>query len=98
MAVKNQWRGSDMNEKIISVTLELDAQRWGPQFSVPKRVCELLDVGSGDQVKLTILDQLGNKLLDGTKFLKSGTEIYGLDVAASIAPGQRIRIEVSKAD
>jgi hypothetical protein len=85
-----------MNAKIISVTFEIDAQQWRPQFSVPKEVCELLRIRSGNEIKLVILDQLGNVLLDGTKFLKSGTEIYGLDVAGRIAPGQRIRVQVAR--
>jgi hypothetical protein len=52
--------------RILSVTFDVEAQDWAPEFTVPKRILDLLGVDSGDEVELTVLDPAGDIPLDGT--------------------------------
>jgi hypothetical protein len=56
-----------MSIKIVSVTFDVEAQEWAPEFAVPTLICDLLRVDSGDEVALTILDPQGGIPLDGTR-------------------------------
>ena len=83
------------NLKIVAVTFEIDVQKKAAQFSVPEEVCRLLGIERGD-VALTVEDASGRRLIEGTKTLKSGKEIYGRDIRdCGVTPGQRIRVEAS---
>jgi ADP-ribosyl-[dinitrogen reductase] hydrolase len=83
------------NLKILAVKFEIDVQKKAAQFSVPEEVCRLLGIEKGD-VALIIEDTAGSLLFEGTQTLKSGKEIYGLDIRdCGVKPGQRIRVEVS---
>ena len=85
-----------MNTKIISVKFEVDAQAKNPQFSVPSEVCNILGVKSGDELDLVIQDMAGTEIYRQTKNIMSGAEVYGPDIRAVIAAGQRIRVEASR--
>jgi len=85
-AVKHRgpWRA-------ISVTFETTAQRHSDgQFSVPKRVCSLLELDSEDDIALVLESDSG--ALCTTKKLASGLEIYGKDIAAIVKAGEAIRV------
>ena len=43
-----------MSYKITSVIFEVDAQNRDGQFTVPKKICDFLDVGPEDNVTITI--------------------------------------------
>ena len=84
-----------MNMTICSVTYEIDAQshRAG-QFSVPKAVCDILNLGPGDAIALVI--RTPKVQFEITKPLASGTEIYGPDIAEYVAAGVRLRVTASR--
>lgn len=61
--------------EIISVTFEINAQHHRDgQFSVPKKVCDILGLGNGDDIKLIVATAAGR--VEANAKLKSGMEIY----------------------
>jgi len=83
------------NHKIISVTFEVDAQNCKDgQFSVPKKVCDFLEVTGDDNIKLEITSNSQSHKYE-TK-LKSGNEIYGGNLAEYVKKGSRITVKISK--
>lgn len=85
------------NWKTISVTFEINAQKHRDgQFTVPKSVCELLELEYLDDIYLVVQNTKGKTLLVGVFPLRSGTEIYGPVVKDAIKSGQLIRVTASR--
>lgn len=81
--------------RIISVTFETTAQSHKDgQFSVPQLACDALGLKSGDGIALFIETPLG--VLPTVTQLKSGTEIYGKDIAEVVKAGSQIRVIASR--
>ncbi len=84
-----------MTTTIIAVTFEVDAQHHKDgQFTVPKKVCDLLELKSGDEIKVAI--KSSSATFEITKKLSSGTEIYGTDISRHVKAGDRIIVTVSR--
>lgn len=83
-----------MAHKIISVTYEIDAQNHKDgQFSVPKKICEFLELNSEDNVALEIISSKG--ALSTQSKLASGYEIYGQNISNHVSAGEKITVTVS---
>jgi len=86
-----------MTTRILSVTFEIDAMNHSDgHFSIPTKVCNLLDLEHGDKVHLIVSTPNGGHLFAGPWEMKSGFEIYGPEMKERIKAGDRIRVEVSK--
>jgi hypothetical protein len=86
-----------MSSEVLSVTYEIDAMAHKDgNFSIPKKVCDLLGLRSDDFVHLIISHPYGGHLFSGKWQMKSGNEIYGNEIAERIKSGQRIRVTISK--
>ncbi len=66
------------------------------EFSIPKKTCDALGIWSEDSVHLVVRDQDGKELFQGRKTLKSGSEIYGKDIAPVLVPGSIILVEAAE--
>jgi len=87
-----------MSSSIVSVTFEIDAMSHKDgYFSIPSKVCALLDLRPDDFIYLIIRHPNGGPLFSGNWQMKSGFEIYGKEMSERIKAGQRIRVVVSKA-
>lgn len=85
-----------MSHEITSVTFRIKAQSHKKgQFSVPKKVCELLGLADGDSIYLVVQAISGALIFDGETQLRSGREIYG-DGFGEIGAGQLIDVTASK--
>lgn len=80
-----------MTPKIVSITFEIDAQshRDG-QFTIPAKVCELLELKPEDDIVLFI--ETSSATFATIQKLSSGTEIYGPEVSRYVKAGERIRV------
>jgi hypothetical protein len=84
-----------MPATIVSVTFDIDAQSHkNGQFSVPRRVCDILGLRNRDHIDLVIRSSAGT--LETTKRLSSGTEIYGSEIAGHVKAGERIQVTASR--
>lgn len=87
-----------MSYDVLSVTFEKDAMRHRDgHFTIPKKICELINLAPGDQVHLIIRTVKGDFLYAGKWQMKSGYEIYGGELRERIKAGERIIVTVSKA-
>lgn len=85
-----------MSSEILSVTFEIDAMSHSDgHFSIPSKVCDLLDLKPNDHAHLIIEHPKGGHLFSGNWQLKSRYEIYGKEMAVLIKTGQRIRVTIS---
>lgn len=83
-----------MAAKITTVTFEIDAQHHKDgQFSIPKKVCDLLEIQNGGKIALIIKSSSGTK--EFIKKLSSGTEIYGADISQCVKAGEKITVTAS---
>ena len=81
-----------MNATVLSVTFETDEQEHKDgQFSVPQKVCDILNLKNGDSVDLEIK---GHHIK--TK-LSSGNEVYGQEIVNLVKAKERIRVLISRA-
>lgn len=81
--------------KVLEVRYEIEAQHGAkPQFSVPKKVCDLLGVGSLDPVWIEVWSA-SKGVTRAATILKSGTEIYGDGLEDCCDRGERIHVTVS---
>lgn len=72
-----------------SVTFKVKAQRHKDgQFSVPKKICDKLELKGGDKIALTIRSSAGIWRTVAT--LRSGREIYGTGMAKHVKAGEKI--------
>ena len=79
-----------MKPKVISITFEVDAQNHKDgQFTVPKEICDLLEIRGGDKIFVEIKNQRI------PTELKSGTEVYGTEFSSLIKAGERIRVTLN---
>jgi len=86
-----------MDQEILSVTFEKNAMsHTDGHFSVPTKVCDLLDLRPNDFAHLIISTPKGGHLFSGTWQLKSGFEVYGKEMAERIKAGDKIRVTISK--
>lgn len=84
-----------MSNSIISVTFQIDAQSHADgHFSVPRKVCDILDLEPGEEIALIIKSEKG--ILSVQKKLASGTEIYGPDIREFVKQGERIVVTASR--
>jgi bifunctional DNA-binding transcriptional regulator/antitoxin component of YhaV-PrlF toxin-antitoxin module len=89
-------KGNLMAANIYAVTFESEAQSHKDgQFSIPKEVCDILGLESGDQIYLDIRTSSGERFT-GQKQLKSGLEIYGTDIAQYVKALQPITVTAAK--
>lgn len=79
-----------MDEIRFSVTV----YKSGRGFNVPKEKCKDLQISGGDSVHL-VISQDTREIYSGRKTLKSGTEIYGSDLARILNPKSRIGVTAS---
>lgn len=83
-----------MTAKITAVTFEIDAQRYrNGQFSIPKKMCDLLEIQNGGEIALII--KSSSCTLETIKNLLSGTEIYGADISQCVKAGEKITVTAS---
>jgi bifunctional DNA-binding transcriptional regulator/antitoxin component of YhaV-PrlF toxin-antitoxin module len=88
-------KGNPMAANIYAVTFESEAQSHKDgRFSIPKEVCGIIGLESGDEIYLDIRTPLGR--LKVCKQLKSGFEIYGADIAQYVKASQPITITAAK--
>src|SRR6476646_8256230 len=73
-------------------TYDINVQQ-SPRFSVRRAVARLLGIKSGARVHLTIRRRK-KVLFRGWHELKSGLEVYGPKIRASVRAGQLIRVAV----
>ena len=85
------------NWKIISITFEINAQKHrNGQFTVPRKVCDLLNLKPHNHIHLDVMDTNERELISDVFQLRSGTEIYGPELRKIIKSGQRIIVTASK--
>jgi hypothetical protein len=81
-----------MNEKILSVTFEVVAQRYkNGRFSVPQSVCEILNIRSGDN----IIVEINNNRFDLK--LTSGREVDSSELSQVVKAREKIQVKISRA-
>jgi hypothetical protein len=81
-----------MSFNALSVEFEIDAQKWREgQFSIPKAICDLLEIGHESDALVEITTRMGTKCYRVT--IKSGYEVYKLP---DILKGELIRVRVSR--
>ena len=87
-----------MNDRILSVTFEIDAQSaTDGRFSIPAEVCRILgNLNDGNMIRLVIQTPAGVPLYSVDKELSSGREIYGPDIKDYVKAGQRMIIQASR--
>jgi hypothetical protein len=78
------------------VPFDVKVYKTSRAFNVPKRVRTELGIRGGDSIHLTIRNLAGEVLFSDRKTLKSGSEIYGTDVASALVPGSKIFVEASE--
>lgn len=82
-----------MSATVISVTFLTQTQpSSNGRFSVPTKVCDLLDLDSSTPIGLVIESSKGTLVI--TKTLMSGTEIYGPEIAQHVTNDPTIRVTV----
>lgn len=83
-----------MSNRVFTVRYEIKAQHWRDgQFSVPKKVVDILALQQGDDVILEVISCNGSKNLI-TK-MKSGSEIYG-DLSGHVVAGETVVVGITK--
>lgn len=75
---------------------EVQVQSSSHRFTLPKEVRERLGIADGDSVFLTIRSPGKEVIFKGRKTLRSGPEIYGMDVSSALIPGTTILVEASR--
>lgn len=84
-----------MAHQILSIQFEADAQNHtNGQITIPKGVCDLLDLASGDLICLRISSHAGTR--DFQLPLSSGTEVYGDELRQHVNAGEKLIIIASK--
>jgi bifunctional DNA-binding transcriptional regulator/antitoxin component of YhaV-PrlF toxin-antitoxin module len=79
-----------MKAKIISVTFEATAQNYrNGRLTIPKSICELMELNTEDGVIVQIKGQRINSKL------KSGTEIYGKEISDLLQAGEIVNVTIS---
>ena len=79
---------------VVAITFETQAQNDAPpRFSIPKAVCRLLKVKSGDFVDLRVRSGKATVALPRQRLL-SGTEVYGKRLKGVVTPGERLLVTV----
>jgi len=76
------------------ITYTISAQSDDARFSVPKPICDLLDVGPGEMLRICIRN--GDMTLHTQTHLKSGREVYGEQFRKFINPGDELRVTVAR--
>jgi bifunctional DNA-binding transcriptional regulator/antitoxin component of YhaV-PrlF toxin-antitoxin module len=64
----------------------------GRRFAIRQDVRDNLGIDDGDSVFLTIRSPDRKVLFKGRKSLRSGPEIYGVDVSIALTPGSTILV------
>jgi hypothetical protein len=80
-----------MKPKIISITFEATAQNHkNGRFSVPKAICDIMELEHEDGV---VVEIKGQKIKSK---LGSGSEIYGKEIVDLVKAGETIYVTISR--
>jgi|SRR5690606_962130 len=92
-ATSKSWENLAM-ANIFSVEYEINAQNWRDgQFSIPKKVADILSLQPGSNVIVEITSSKGTKSFIMT--IKSGLELYGL--SDHVESQELVRVRVTHA-
>ena len=82
-----------MNHQTVEITFLVTAQHHEDgHFSLPKSLARELGLGPGDAVRLTVSSSHGT--WTGDHQLRSGLELYGVELRDVVRRGERVRVSV----
>jgi hypothetical protein len=78
------------------LTFKVSVYKRSRAFNIRRDICSTLGLRPGDSIHLIVRTPAGKELFNGRETLRSGTEIYGKDIASSLKPGSKIVVEASQ--